>query len=550
MRKHSTWLWSIIIVFVVISFVFWGTNPGGPGGAGGRGQFGSIDGKVVTEQALINARRIAMLQFFFRYGQWPDGQAQRAGYDLLEEAYKILLLNHKLEEMGIVAGKAAKATVAGNLLSSLRPQGINNLSEFEQALLKRENLSLADLDRFIEHEVAVRQLAFTKGLPGRLVTPQMAESLYRRENQELSVQAVFFSASNYLSRVEVTSEAVGQFFTNQMALYRIPERVRVKYVAFPVEDYAAKAEERMAALPDLDQYIEARYRELGTNYFSEAATTEEKKALVRDEILQRQKIFEARLAAAAFADTLMRKEPMRAEDLETLAAEQGLTVRVSEPFPRDGAPAGLAVNVTFAQQAFRLTGEEPFGSPIVGDEAVYVMALLERLPSENAVFEDVRERVEERYRLQEATRMAREAGTAFASQVTNDLAAGRSFAEAAAAAGHTPVMLPPFSQNTRSLPEVEAHTPLQLFKQVALTTPPGESSGLQFTSGGGYVLFPVERLPVDEARMRAELPDYLDFVRQGLANETFNLWFSQEAQTGLRDTPLHRREPPSIGPGG
>ena len=43
----------------------------------------------------------------------------------------------------------------------------------------------------------MQQLIQVLGLSGALVTPQEAGQLYDREHQEVSAQAVFFSASNF-----------------------------------------------------------------------------------------------------------------------------------------------------------------------------------------------------------------------------------------------------------------------------------------------------------------------------------------------------------------
>src|SRR6185436_11262120 len=98
-----------------------------------------------------------------------------------------------------------------------------------------------DLERFIRHELALQQLISVAGLSGKLVTPQEAQSIYEREHQEVAAQAVFFSASNYLASVSAPPEAVSQFYTNQMARYRLPDRVQVSYVKFGISNYLAEA---------------------------------------------------------------------------------------------------------------------------------------------------------------------------------------------------------------------------------------------------------------------------------------------------------------------
>ena len=82
----------------------------------------------------------------------------------------------------------------------------------------------------------MEQLEQAVGQTGAFVTPQEAAAAYQRDHQEVSAQTVFFSASNYLSSVVATSAAVGQFYTNYLAVYRLPNRVQVSYVEFEVSN--------------------------------------------------------------------------------------------------------------------------------------------------------------------------------------------------------------------------------------------------------------------------------------------------------------------------
>ena len=549
-RKHSTGLWLVIIVVTVIAFVFWGT-PTGQDDSGPSGKHGRINGKNISDTDFINARNEVRLRYFFRTREWPDSSAAQTGFDVVRETYSLLLLNQILDERQMFAGPEAKAHVARNILGSLGQQGITTLKEFETAILAPEGLNLADLDHFIEHQIAMLQLTSVEGLQGKLVTPQLIESLYRRENQELSAQAVFFSASNYLNSVVVTPEAVSTFFTNQMSLYRIPERVQVSYVAYPISNYQAKADQRLDAMTNLTAQIEAQYLQLGTNYFGADTTPEEAKAEILEEYRQQAAAFEARRDAAGFADLLMRTEPMLPSNMNDLAGTQGLTVQISEPFDRESVPEGLDVNMTFTETAFRLREDEPFSGPIEGDDHVYIITTHSRLPSEDARFDEVRDEVTERYRMQQATLEARAEGRAFVTEATNKLASGTAFTQICADAGVKPVLLPSFSKSTQSMPEVEAHTAPGFFKQIAFSTPVGSLSPFNFTADGGYVVYPQALLPIDEVKMKEELPRYTTLVSQTLQGEAFEAWFRHQAETGLRDTPLNRAPPPEMAaPGG
>ena len=55
-----------------------------------------------------------------------------------------------------------------------------------------------------------------------------------------------------------------------------------------------------------------------------------------------------------------------------------------------------------------------------------------------------------------------------------------------------------------------------------------------------------ERLPLELAKMTAELPAFMNSVRQARQNEAFNDWFRKEAEKGLRDTPIFQKPPPQM----
>ncbi|MCU0772005.1 MAG: SurA N-terminal domain-containing protein [Verrucomicrobia bacterium] len=553
MRKHSTWLWGIIIVVVIFTFVIWGTNTGRQGG-GRIGTYGRINGKEVTEEALVAARTEVTLRYFLRFGELPDAQAERQGFDMEREVYSLLLLLQQLEERRIQAGAEAKAVVAANMLRSLDKPEIRTLADLEQAVLRPRGFKLADLDRLIGHQIAVQQLTAVEGLPGQLITPSQVRSLWIRENEEISAQAVFVSASNYLDSVTVTPEALTAYFTNQMARYRIPDRLQVNYVAYPISNYVGKADERLAAMTNLTAGIDNLYAQRLTNDFFAGYTNltpDEAKAEIREEVRRDFAVAAARQEAAVFANELYDQEVQDASALNVLAAQKGLAVKVSEPFDRSRGPADLKVGPAFADAAFRLRDDEPFGGPIAGEDHVFVITLNQRIPSVNARFEDVKDRVSQDYRFQQAVLMARNRGNAFAEGLTNGVVSGEAFAQACAKAGYKAVRLEAVSRSTPTLPEVEAHVSLGLFKQVAFNTPVGTVSRFNFTSDGGYVVYVGSRLPLNEAKLNEELPAYTRLVRQTLENDAFNTWFSQAAQVGLQETPLSQRPPPQVSsPGG
>src|SRR6478735_8939629 len=95
-RKHSNWLWAVIIVVIIFSFVIWGTQTNRSQGGGD--DFGRISGEKVTRSAFVNARKETELNYFLSRGEWPDNNKN---FDPQRETYFWLFLLQKQKDLGI-----------------------------------------------------------------------------------------------------------------------------------------------------------------------------------------------------------------------------------------------------------------------------------------------------------------------------------------------------------------------------------------------------------------------------------------------------------------
>lgn len=537
-RKHSKVLWAVIITVVVITFVFWGSQPNNRAGQGGV-NLGSINGEPIDLDDYRNAQKEVMLLYFFSAGDWPGGPNTRQGFDLQRETYFRLLMLHKLQQAKIHVGDDTVAKVAADYLRAINRGNPVPISAFEQNVLRQQGLTALDFERYIRNLVGIQQLIAANGVSGKLITPQEARVLYEREHEELSTEAVFFSATNYQAEVSVTPELTGQFFTNQMARYRLPERVQVSYVAFDYSNVLAQAEAELVKT-NFNEMIETAFTQIGTNYYKEAKTPEEIRAKIREDLIRRNAERLCKRQAAEFAITVDALTPKSPANLDKLAAEQKLTVKTSAAFDREEGPSDMVVGADFIKAAFSLTAEDPVAGPFSGRDAAYAIALKARLPSEVPPFDAVRERVTADFKQAQAAMAARNAGDAFARSLTNGLASGKKFSSLCTEANVKPITLPPVSLSTRSVPQIEEHVNLNQYKNAAFTTPVGQASGFVGTSEGGFVVFVREKMPIEMAKLTADMPAFLESVRRMRQNEAYNSWFSREAERGLRDTPIYR----------
>lgn len=562
-RKHQKWLWLVIVALTIISFVLYfspyqrsthalGTEP----------DLGSIGGKRITREQFQQALKDVRLRYLFTHGEWPssDRLAQRLGYDEDRETYNRLVLLHKVHELGISVSSEAVARLARDVLQSYRRGAVPSLAAFEREVLYSGQMTREDFQRFLRNELEIQQLVNLAGLSGTLITPEQAKTIYRYENEELTAALVVFNASNYLDRVEVKPEQLLQFYSNNAARYELPERVQVKYLRWDLTNFLAQADRELATLtnaaalvrfgliPDtpqaitqftnLDAVIEAIYHQRGTNYYSDMPSPQEAKLKIREELRRAVALRAARKKAVEFANVLFDIEPVRAANLARLAAESNLTVRVTAPFDRYRPPEGLDVGRAFINAAFELTEEDPLKGPVEGSDGVYVIALEKKLPAEIPPFEVVRDTVLSDVKYQEALAMAQRQGAEFHRTLTNEMARGKSFATICREAGVKLLFTQPFSRRTRALPGIDELVPLGLLKEVAFKLAQGTVSQFVSTPTGGFIVYVQSRLPVDEKRMEAELPEFIALLRRSGQEEAFNVWMRAQAEQALQNTPL------------
>jgi hypothetical protein len=551
-RKHQTWLWAIIITLTIISFVIF-FSPYSKLNDTRRVSYnlGTINGEKITQEEYVKAYKEICLRTFFMTGNWPDDEARKQGGDVERESYQWLLLEQKQKEFGIHIGTDAVAQRARAMIGQFQRSGITSPDMFLRQLLQPRGYDLDDLERFTRHFMGLQELIATIGLGGELVTPQEIRDVYKREHEELATAAVFFSASNYLASVSVPPDALLPFYTNRQAAYRVPDRVQVSYVRFDLSNFLTEATQDLAKMTNLDMQIDEGFRQGGTNFLQElkVKSLDEARKKIHEDSLKKLEMQKARNKALEFATPLVDMDPVRVDNLDKLAKDKGLTVRVTEPFDLREGPKELVVGEDFVKKAFSRTASDPFAGPFLGMDGAYVIAFNKKLPSEIPSLDKIQAQVERDYRYSQAMDMARKAGMAFYQTLTNGLAQGKTVAALCTDSKLQLTELPPISLSTRELEQVSEHLPLNQFKQLVFGTPVGKTSPFQMSAEGGLIVYVKSKLPLDETKMAAALPTFATNVRQSRQNDAFNAWFRKEAERGLRDTPIARQEnQPSLSP--
>jgi hypothetical protein len=310
-------------------------------------------------------------------------------------------------------------------------------------------------------------------------------------------------------------------------------------VAFEVTNYLAQARAEWART-NFDAVVENYFLQVGENYRNSKSPAEAKDK-IREELIHDRAGNDARKDANDFASAVFNIDPAKPENLAAVAKQKRLPVLVTAPFADKFGPEEFTAPESFTKAAFALSPDVPFAGPVAGPDAVYVLAFAGRLPSEIPPLDQIRERVTREYQLREAILLARRAGTNFVRTLTGTTA-DRGFAPLCVAAGLQPQELPTFSLSTQELPGFGERTDLNQLKQAVFTTPVGKTSDFEATSDGGFIVYVQSRLPIDQAKMNSDLPQYIDYLRRGRQNEAFSEWVSIEANRQLRTTPVFRQQ--------
>ena len=556
-RKHQQWLWVVIIAATIISFTTYlspsSRNKTGAfhWGHANEGDFGAIYGEPVSREAFGAAEREGKLFYRLRSGVWADSAEQKKQID--NYAWQSLLVDAEIKNHKINVTTEAEARFTKELLGVPRdqPMPIEKFQEFiVNELGAKGGLTLDDFDRFIRHQCGQEYLSQLLGMSGKLITPKEAEFFYRRENEPMVTEWVNFPSTNYYALTTPTDAELTDYYNKHQADYRVPDRIQVNYVEFLASNYLAQADKQLGT--NLDDRADQFYHQQGPDNFRDEAgkplSQEAAIAQVKKQLRQYAALTEARKDANAFLTTLSTghddQHPFSTEDLARVAKNKDLAVKTTGPFDEKSGSKDFDVPPAKLHVLFSLRESDPDDqshsmlyapSPILGESAVYVVGLKKIYPSQVQALSVIYDKVVADYRVEKARELAKAAGEKFDAVLQNGMVQqDKTFEAVCAAEKVKPVTLPEFALTTTNLPpQIASKTVFERLQEAAFALPNDQCSKFIPTADGGFIVYVKERLPVDEAKMKAELPVYLKRMREQRQVAAFQEWMQRQLQLHL-----------------
>lgn len=532
-RKHSQWMWMIIITVIVISFVVFFT----PGAFqdSGRAKFNvAIDGRNFTQDQLNAADREVRVGALLGLARRPESNDEAT-----QRAFERLLLTAKLEQYGILVGPEATARwIRDRIMRDNGPFAGMTFEQVAEQFIKPAGLSAEDLTRFARHQAGLEVLLDSIGSPASLITPQEVEAAYLRDNEKLEVEVAFVANSNFLAKVTLDPAEVTKFYSNTVANYRSPDRVQVHYVRLATSNYVAAAESALNAGGGLEESVNRTYLQQ-TNFYAGVAEAEAKQR-IKQSMIDQEALKLAKRKAYDFINKYYESPfaggaAKAAELLGATAKAEGLEMKTTNPFAREERPADLAVAQEFADAAFDLSNEDPLSTAVSAPDGYYALCFDQKFPGTFQPLEQVKEKVEKDFRADRARTLAREAMDKFHQAATNTVAGAQSFSALAELSGFTVARIPALTLRTTTVPGVTLPADIRTISAMANNMETNTVGRPQFAADGWMIVRTGARTAPTAEETAAGLVEYRDSLRRARESEMLSDWVMKQVElSGLQ----------------
>lgn len=438
----NKFVWIGFTILIVLAFVAWDMAvPEDARDPSARIAAGTLYGEPVSPDEFQQARIHTYMSLVLSFGQaFPI--TPEVDEELNNMAWRRLISLRKGKELGLQTSNREVVAAIRNfpgfqhegqfdsqayrqfLQQYLNPLGFSD-RQFEEHV--RQELILQKLERMVTETV--------------LLSPAEVDRAISTIGDEFTVDYALINEKVLGAGLEPTEEEVMAFFETNKSAFMIPPKVQVKFVRFPIASFMEGieiTEDQALAYYDLhlDDFVkETEPDDDGEDLFviTETIPFEDVQADIKATL---QRDMAARRAADVAMDFVIALVPDRdgiAQSFEQAAEAFDVAVERVPPFARDEIPDGIDAGLTFARDAFdrRLHPEFYFSDAIEGTDYFYVLALEERIPEREPLFEEVEIRVREAATEAAIADALRDLADHFRSAAQELIEAGDSFSAAA-----------------------------------------------------------------------------------------------------------------------
>lgn len=248
-RTHKRWMYGILLLLIVPSFVFVGmesyqSNDGGAGVA-------TVDGQKITQQEWEDAQRRQIDQARQMMGAQFDQklfETSEAKQAILNNLVAERAINAEINRAHMTVSDATLQKTIMDIQQFRQPDGGFDMEGYKAALAA-QGMTPEMFDQRLRRDLAVQQLS--GAIQATAFAPRsVANRLSDINDQEREVQELVFPIAAYLPQVKVTDEMVKAYYDKNAQLFQIPEQVKAEYVVFNASTVESQVEVTDAEVAD------------------------------------------------------------------------------------------------------------------------------------------------------------------------------------------------------------------------------------------------------------------------------------------------------------
>ncbi len=482
LRKHQQFLMILITIMVIIAFV-WLYN-GTRFDRMVKDEAATIYGRAVARTELERqARRFQLCADLGLFEMLQDLAGGGFDRDQMYDNFiwNSFVLRHEAGELHV---RPTDDEVAEEI-QKVRPfQTDGQFDSTKYNLFVQERLTplgftTTELEETVRDLLRLRKIKTLLGSTMELSETELRDA-YTQDYQKSEVSVIRFSGTDFQKGVQLSEDDLHKAFEQRKDALKSGEKRKLKYVVFGLtaDEKKLSGKERIDAL----QKLANRASE-----FTQAMTASEAK-------------------------------------FEDAAAKSGVPVLTTGEISETASDPALANVPAVTAAAFHLTPAEPNSDVIQSENGFYVLRLENVIESRPLTFAEAQPQLTEQLRRERS----QEAMSLKAAEVRNKIDAevkmGKSFTDAAAAAGQKVEKIPAFAPADAGQTEKTDIPDLGTIQSQSAQLAPGELSQFIPNEAGGVIIHLDQRLPLDEEKYQNEKAPFAASYLRGKREIAFREW--------------------------
>ncbi len=385
-------VWSVFAFIVVLSFVAWTTTTGGSHKGEQANRLGKLEGKPVPAAEFQSAYFNSLLSASLMFGR-PLQVNQHLDEALRNMAWRRLITLRMAKNMNIaVAGEEVLEAIHQQPYFSLNGQfQPDRYAAFLNYFLANLQTTEAQFEEYIRQELLLNK---TKYLLAQAVwaAPQEIEEFFHQLYDTFVISYAFIDWNDIEPSIKISEDEALAYFQDHREEFKIPEKMRVKGIAFPIADYVDKDSLTEDILRDYYEDNIEKFTTPDSNDQLVATPFETVADELRQQLAWESALEQAGDQASDCEVALVPDKEGHAPTFEEAAATLGLPIFTSTYFSAQEAIPELENKLEFSQTAFELrrTPDGYFSQPLQGDHAFYLLAYDDRHEARPPDYQEVR----------------------------------------------------------------------------------------------------------------------------------------------------------------